>query len=326
MQVLTKACHVQSHTSRRGCHWYFSSACHHTEWLFGRRVPSPTHSCLHLTFQDTEDCIIAVAFSGGVGCHAVVSPSITLPHIHDLENTIWKSYKPEWPKGRGWDRLCLTWAIHQLKALLPLLFHLQIYQAQTLVITAEWDQQTFEPPNWWFLKSSRYRPISRTGFFTTQDLLLGDQTTKALPIQAKYKTTTYVHTHFYMQICTHPSVQVSSHTLQPVSPLAFHKGLVHKRKKIHCKEVWTLSFSCCTSSTWRDQLIHSYTFMVQSSQDNCLKLCPSWVVLIAFVLPRGSGFHKLTTLQRAFSISPICPWGATGQHFHGVKWLHSSQH
>lgn len=48
-----------------------------------------------LTFENTEDSSTAVAFPGGIGCHAVVSPSITLLHIHNLEDTIWKSYKPE---------------------------------------------------------------------------------------------------------------------------------------------------------------------------------------------------------------------------------------
>lgn len=88
LQVLSKACPVQSHTSRRALLHPLGSGC-----LTG--VPSPPSSCLLLTFQDTEDCIVAVALLGGVGCHAVVSPSIALLHIHDLEDTIWKSYKPE---------------------------------------------------------------------------------------------------------------------------------------------------------------------------------------------------------------------------------------
>jgi len=55
------------------------------------------------------------------------------------------------------------------------------------------------------------------------------------------------------------------------------------------------------------------------------KLQHSWVVLVALLLPRVSGFHKLTNLQPGIPYPPICPWGATGQHCHGVKWLPGSQ-
>lgn len=85
LKVLTKAGHVQSHTRRRDGHWYLSPA------------PRP-HTMItwqHLTFHHAEGGIVAVALSGGVGCHAVVNPSIALLHVHDLENTIGKSYKPE---------------------------------------------------------------------------------------------------------------------------------------------------------------------------------------------------------------------------------------
>lgn len=55
-------------------------------------VPAST---LYLTFQDTENCSVAVALPSSIAGHTVVHPSITLLHINNLQDTIWKSYKPE---------------------------------------------------------------------------------------------------------------------------------------------------------------------------------------------------------------------------------------
>lgn len=66
-----------------------------------QQLRGPGQQALPLTFQHSEHRVVAVALAGSVARHAVVSPSIALLHVHDLEDTVWKSYKPERTKGNA---------------------------------------------------------------------------------------------------------------------------------------------------------------------------------------------------------------------------------
>lgn len=95
LQVLTKAGYVQSHARRGDGHWYSSPAPPAHTVITWQSCAQPRGCWQHLTCHHAEGGTVAVAPAGGVGGHAVVRPGIALLHVHDLEHTIGKSYKPE---------------------------------------------------------------------------------------------------------------------------------------------------------------------------------------------------------------------------------------
>lgn len=138
---------------------------------------------------------------------------------------------------------------------------------------------------------------------------MGDQANRTLLIQTNcvvqnnyIRTCTFLHTYLQMS----PS-EVPSHTLQPVSPLGFHKGSGAREKNTLHRSLnvifFLLHLKHMKGPADRQLQLHG----PKQPENNRLKLHHSWVVLIPFALPQVSGFHKLTNLQPGIQYPPHLP-------------------